>query len=206
MNHSALLVASLLVVIALPRPAWAQASRPHKLTPEVFLNVGVGHVFRPEGQSFGTAPDIGGGLGVSGARFGVEFSVSHLSEFAQLVAPCAFPGCQGSSLSSVTLVSANVRYYVAGTRVRPYVTGGAGGFWSRATHTVVTGVGNIFNIPALTVVEDHDASVALNVGGGVRIAAGKWFSLRPEVRFYDSIGSRQNLSVILTSVNAAFSW
>lgn len=206
MNHSALLVASVLVVIALPRPARAQASRPHELTGEVFVNFGGGHVFRVEGQSFGTGLDLGGGFGVRGARLGVEFSVNHVSEFAQLAAPCAFPGCQGSSLSSVTLASANVLYYVAGTRIRPYVTGGAGGFWSRATHTVVTGVGSIGHLPTLTVVEDRDASAALNVGGGVRIAAGKWFSLRPEVRFYDSIGSSQNLSVILISVNAAFSW
>jgi hypothetical protein len=206
MHRSVLLVASLLVVIALPRPARAQASRPHELTREAFVTFGGGHVFRPEGRSFGTGLDLGGGLGVSGARLGVEFNVNHLSEFAQLVSPCAFPGCQGSSLSSATLASANVLYYVAGTRVRPYVTGGAGGLWSRGTHSVVTGVGNIGHIPVLTIVEDHDASVALNVGGGVRIAVGKWFSLRPEVRFHDSTSSSQNLSAFLITVNAAFSW
>jgi hypothetical protein len=49
--------------------------------------------------------------------------------------------------------------------------------------------------------------VSLNVGGGLRIAAGSRFSLRPDVRFYDtSIRSRQNLSVVRTSVSAAFGW
>jgi len=204
MLRSALLVASLLVVIALPRHAQAQASRPQELTREVFVNFGVGHVFRFEDQSFGAGLDLGGGFGVRSARLGVEFAVNRLSGFRQVLPPCAPPGCQGSNLSSATLASANVLYFFAGTRVRPYVTGGAGGFWSRATDSVLTVVGNV---PTLTFVEDRDAGVSLNLGGGLRIAAGSWFSLRPEVRFYDtSIRSRQNLSVVRTSVNAAFSW
>jgi hypothetical protein len=204
MRCAALLVASLLVVTALPRHAQAQASQPQGLTREVFVNFGVGRVFRFEDRSFGTGLDLGGGFAVRRARLGVEFGVNRLSGFAQLVSPCAFPGCQGSSLSSATLASANVLYYLAGTRVQPYVTGGTGGFWSRATHSVVTFGGNV---PTLTIVEDRDAGVSLNVGVGVRIAAGSRFSLRPEVRFYDtSIRSSQNLSVVRTSVNAAFGW
>jgi len=201
---SALLVASLLVVIALPRHAQAQASRPQGLTREVFVNFGVGRVFRFDDRSFGTGLDLGGGFAVRGSRLGLECGVNRLSGFIQLLSPCTFPGCQGSSLSSATLASANVLYYLGGTRVRPYVTGGAGGFWSRATSNVVTVVGNV---PTLTIVRDRDAGVSLNVGGGLRIAAGSRFSLRPDVRFYDtSIRSRQNLSVVRTSVSAAFGW
>jgi len=207
MRYSALLVAALLVVIVLPRSAQAQASRPHAITRELFVNAGAGHLFRFEDRSFGTGLDLGGGFGVRGARLGVEFTVNRLSGFTQTLAPCAFPGCRGSAadgVSSATLASGNMLYYLRGTRVQPYVTGGVGGRWSRSVHSVVSVVGNV---ATLTRVHDRDAGLALNVGGGLRIAAGRSFSLRPEVRLYDtSIRSRENLSVVRMSVNAAFGW
>jgi opacity protein-like surface antigen len=201
------LLAVSLVIVLVPRVVHGQTATSAGLTREVFGSIGAGHLFRFNDQTFGDELNLGAGFGVRGSRLGVEFEVNRLFGLTPGPAPCGIASCSGEGregVMSATIASANLLYYLSSSRIQPYVSGGLGGLWSESVHSTLTVVGNSGTITEQT---DRDAGLALNFGGGVRIGLHKSFSIRPEVRFYSSTAhSRENLSMIRTSIGAVFHW
>src|SRR5262245_16532352 len=198
----------LAVTFACAAPATAQTPA-RRDAGELFVSLGWAHLFRPEDRTFGDRPDIGGGLRLPlTRRLGVELEVNRVVGLSADAAPCGLiAGCGGTARDGfldATLATANIYVRFGRGRVEPFFVGGAGGLWTTSVSSVTTvrnGVG------AMTEVAHSDLGLAIGGGAGLDIAVTPAFSVRPEVRIYDSSAmSRVNLGVIRASVAAGWRW
>lgn len=176
---------------------------------ELFVSLSGSHIFRAEDRSFGDRPAIGGGVRLPWTqRIGVELEINRALGLEAEPARCGLAlGCEGAAregLLDATLATANVYVRFPRGRVEPYIVGGVGGLWATSVSSVTT-VRN--GIGVMSELEERDAGLAIGAGAGVDIKLTGRFSLRPEIRIYDSTAmSRANLAVIRTSVAAGWRW
>ena len=141
------------------------------------------------------------------SRLGVEFDVNHQLGLAPQLARCGVATCSGEAregVLSATIASGNLFYQFGQGPIRPYVIGGLGSFWSRSVHSVLSVHGSS---GAFSEFGTSDTGLAVSFGAGLRIAVGKSFSIRPDIRLYDgSLLGRENLTLIRTSIGAAYQW
>ena len=182
-------------------------AQPRTVRPEVSASAAWGHLFRAEDRTFGDELNVGAAIGARAARVAVEFELNRMFGLAPEAAPCGLPLCVGSARSGVTsalVASGNVRYHFGNSRHQPYITGGAG---AMRTHSIASILYSRNGVGTFEEREENDTGFAFNVGGGVHMPLTDSFSLRPEIRIYDSsVMSRQNLALIRTSIGAAYSW
>lgn len=196
----------LAVTLAGAVPASAQSSSQRG---ELFASVGSAHIFRAEDRRFGTPMNIGGGVRLPlGQHLGIELEVNRALGLEAEAARCGvLGGCEGAAregLLDATVATANLYVRFPHGRVEPFVVGGVGGLWTTGVSSVTTMRGNI---GVMREVEERDAGLAIGFGGGADIRLTRRFSLRPEIRVYDSTAmSRINLGVIRTSLAAGWHW
>jgi opacity protein-like surface antigen len=198
---------AVVVVVILPVDGRGQTA-PRRVEPEVSGSLAWAHVFRVEDRTFGDELNAGVGLGFRVSRVGIELEVNHTFGLTAEPAWCGDRVCVGEArqgVLSATLASANVLYeFGEPRRARPYVTGGIGALWSRSVSSILTVRDDI---GVFTERVNRNVGLALNVGAGLRVAVSRRFSIRPEIRIYDaSARSRQNLTIVRSSVNAAVRW
>ena len=196
------------LTLALTGPAWAQPSR-DRGRGELFVSLASAHIARAEDRSFGTPIDIGGGVRVPIARrIGVEIEVNRALGLQADTARCGIVGrCEGAAregLLDATLATANVYVRFPRGRVEPFLVGGVGGMWTRTVNSVTT---TRSGIGIMSEVEDRDIGLAIGFGGGATVTLTPRWSVRPEIRIYDSTAmSRTNLAVIRTAVAVGYRW
>ena len=122
-----------------------------ELRPAVFGAAAVANVYRTEDQSFGTELNVGGGLGIEWKRLGLDAEVHRTLGLTPRGVQCGLVNvpCVGSAREGfleATMLSGNISYFFGGTRVRPYVTGSVGVFWTE-------------NVNSLTIVSSTAANV-----------------------------------------------
>ena len=195
------------IVLAGPEIARAQSIAPPHPVREVFGSVAQGHLFRADDQTFGNGLNVAGGFGIRWSRLGVEFDVNHQLGLTPRLARCGVATCSGEAregVLSATIASGNLFYQFGEGPVRPYVIGGLGAFWSRSVSSVQTVRGTTGTFSEF---ERSDTGLAISFGAGLRIAVGKSFSIRPDIRLYDgSVIGRENLTLIRTSIGGAWQW
>jgi opacity protein-like surface antigen len=116
-------------------------------------------------------------------------------------------GCEGSAREGVldlSLATANLYVRFPYGRVEPFLVGGAGVLWTTTVNSVTRvrdGIG------IMSEMEERDAGLAIGFGGGATVALTSRWSVRPEIRIYDSTAmSRSNLAVIRTVLGVGYSW
>ena len=179
------------------------------LRPAVFGTAGVTNVYRTEDQSFGTEPNVGGGLGIEWKRLGLDAELHRTLGLTPRAVQCAVGNvpCVGSAhegLLEAMMLSGNVSYSFGGSRVRPYVTGSVGVLWTEGVNSLT-----IVSTTAATLSEFHesDAGLAIGVGFGVDVPLTPAFSLRPEFRTYSSVAmSRVNLGMHRGAIGVRYRW
>jgi opacity protein-like surface antigen len=204
MRTTSLLLCSLLLA---SHSALAQTAASTVPVKEVFGSVAQGHLFRFDDQTFGNNLNIGAGFGVRWSKLGMEFDVHRQLGLTPQLARCGVASCTGEAREGVlssTIASANLFYQFGEAPIRPYVIGGLGAFRSRTVSSVLTIRGTSGTFSEF---ESSDTSLAVSFGAGLRIAVGRSFSIRPEIRLYDgtALGS-ENLTLIRTSIGAAYQW
>jgi opacity protein-like surface antigen len=198
----------LALTLAWTAPAAAQTTL-RREAGELFVSLAWAHLFRAEDRTFGDRPDIGAGLRLPLARrVGVELEVNRALGLHADAAPCGLVGgCEGTAREGfldATLASANVYVRFGRGRVEPFLVGGAGGLWTKSVSSVTT-VRNAAGV--MSEIENRDVGLAIGVGAGLDVAVTPSFSVRPEVRIYDSAAmSRVNLAIIRTSIAAGWRW
>jgi hypothetical protein len=204
MRTTSFLICSLLFA---SRSALAQTAAQTAPVTEIFGSVAQGHLSRFDDRTFGNGLNVAGGAGIRWSRLGVEFDVNHQLGLTPEIARCGITSCSGTArqgVLSATIASGNLFYQFGESPVRPYVIGGLGAFWSRSVSSVLTirGTNGTFSE-----FETSDTGLAISFGAGLRIAVGKSFSIRPDIRLYDgSLLGRENLTLIRTSIGAAWQW
>jgi Outer membrane protein beta-barrel domain len=206
MRNSSFLLCSFLSLLG-AQPALAQTAAAPAPVKEIFGSVAQGHLFRFEDQTFGDNLNVGGGFGIRWSRLGVEFEVNRQLGLTPQLARCGVASCSGEARQGVlssTIASGNLFYQFGESPVRPYVIGGLGAFWSHSVSSVLTVRGTSGTFSEF---ETSDTALAVSFGAGLRIAIGRAFSIRPEIRLYDgSLLGRENLTLIRTSIGAAYQW
>ena len=178
------------------------------LRPAVFGAVGVANVYRAEDRSFGTELNVGGGLGIEWRRLGLDVD-GHRTRLTPLTFQCGVVGvpCVGEAregFEKATMLSGNVRYFLGGSRVRPYLMGSVGVLWTEGVNslTVVRGT-----VATLSEFRDRDAGLAVGVGFGVDVPLTPQLSLRPEFRTYSSTAmSRVNAGMHRGTIGLRYRW
>lgn len=172
--------------------------------------VGVGRVFRANDQGFGTAPAIVVGVAARHQRgFGLEADVGRLFGLEAAPAPCgivAIP-CAGQGragvLAAVT-ASVSVQYQFGRRRIRPYVSGGIAGLWTRSVWTTIR-VGT--DAATLTEEERRDTGFGPAFGGGLQVAIAGQHNARVDVQTLSgSARSAVNLATTRLSVGWMRRW
>lgn len=177
------------------------------LRPAVFGALGVAKVYRTEDRSFGTALNVGGGMGIEWGRLGLDVD-AHRTRLTPLTFQCGVVGtpCVGEAregFEEATMLSGNVRYFF-GSRVRPYVVGSVGLLWTEGVNSL-TVVHN--GVATLSEFRERDTSLALGFGAGVDVPLTPQLSLRPEFRTYSSTAmSRVNLGVHRATLGVRYRW
>jgi hypothetical protein len=178
------------------------------LRPAVFGDLGVANVYRAEDRSFGTELNVGGGLGIEWRRLGLDVD-AHRTRLTPRPFRCGVVGvpCVGEAregFEKTTMLSGNVRYFFAGSRVRPYVMGSAGVLWTEGVNslTVVTAT-----VATLSEVRERDTGLALGIGFGVDVPVTARLSVRPEFRTYSATAmSRVNLGLHRATIGLRYRW
>ena len=205
--RKAFLQAVSLAVLLVPHLARAQGTAANGPVREVFGSVAQGHLFRFDDVTFGNNLNVSGGFGVRWSRLGVEFDLNHQLGLSPQLARCGVASCTGEARQGVlssTIASANVFYQFGDSPIRPYVIGGLGSFWTHSVNAALTIRGSTGTFSEF---ESSDTGLAVSFGAGLRIAVGRSFSIRPDIRLYDgSVLGRENLTLIRTSIGAAYQW
>jgi hypothetical protein len=196
--------AALVLISTVATPVAAQ-----DLSPAVFGAAGLANVYRTEDQSFGTALNVGGGLGIEWKRLGLDMEMHRTLGLTPRVVQCAIGNvpCVGSAREGfleATMLSGNVSYFFGRQRVRPYVTGSVGVLWTESVNSLTT-----VSRTAATLSEFHesDTGLAMGVGFGVDVPLTPAFSLRPEFRTYSSVAmSRVNLGMHRAAIGVRYRW
>jgi opacity protein-like surface antigen len=178
------------------------------VTPAVFGDLGIANVYRADDRSFGTELSVGVGLGIEWRRFGFDVD-GHRTRLTPRTFECGVVGvpCIGEAregFEDATLVSANVRYFFGGRRVRAYVIGSVGLLWTEGVNSLT-----IVNDSVATLSEfrERDTSLALGGGVGVDLPVTPHLSLRPEFRTYSATAlSRTNLGVHRATIGLRYRW
>jgi opacity protein-like surface antigen len=176
---------------------------------EVFASLGSSYLFRAEDRSFGHPASIGGGVRVPlTRRLGLEVEGNRALGLRPEPARCGvLAGCEGSAREGVldlSLATANLYVRFPYGRVEPFLVGGAGVLWTTTVNSV-TRVRDSIGI--MSEMEERDAGLAIGFGGGATVALTSRWSVRPEIRIYDSTAmSRSNLAVIRTVLGVGYSW
>jgi hypothetical protein len=174
---------------------------PGELRPEVVGYVGGSHTrstialaLRDKGRL-----SLGGAWGVRHRNgFGVELELSRTFGDASRLVPCTglealgdVSGCRGGGrrgLAETTVGSAKIQYFFSEGRAQPYVSGGVGIFAQTFWHSWVYRDRYPYEEVRIYEARGQWNGLAFLAGGGVRIALGRRFSLRPDVTMY--AGSR----------------
>lgn len=194
----------LVLISTIANPVAAQ-----DLTPAVFGAAGVANAFRTEDQRFGTALNVGGGVGIEWKRLGLNAEMHRTVGLTPRAVQCAIGSvpCVGSAREGfleAMMLSGNVSYVFSGSRVRPYVTGSIGVLWTESVNSLT-----VVSSTATTLSEFHesDTGLAIGVGVGVDVPLTSAFSLRPEFRTYSSVAmSRVNLGMHRGVVGVRYRW
>ena len=196
--------AGLVLIGAVANPAAAQ-----DLRPAVFGAVAVASLYRTEDRSFGTKPNVGAGLGVEWKRLGLDAEVHRTLDLTPRAIQCSVGSvpCVGSAREGflgATMLSANISYMFGGPRVRPYVTGSVGVFWTESVNSL-TIAGS--TMATLSEFHESDTGLAVGVGLGVDVPFTAALSVRPEFRTYSSTAmSRVNLGLHRGAIGIRYRW
>jgi opacity protein-like surface antigen len=195
------------LMLAFVGTADAQALRPDRN--EAFVTLGWAHIFRAEDRGFGNPVDIGGGVRVPLARrVGVEVEFNRALGLQADPARCGVVGgCEGKAregLLDATLVTTNIYVRFPRGRVEPFLVGGVGGMWTTSVNSLTTMRGGV---GIMSEWEERSVGLAIGFGGGATVALMQRWSVRPEIRIYDSTAmSRTNLAVIRTALGVGYQW
>lgn len=189
-----LIIVSIGSTVCVPAVGWAQPAEPARLTPEVSLILGLGHVYRWDDQVFGDRLNIGGSL-----------AIMHRSGFALEFESDRTVGLPPDSrVRSATITSVVVRYQFRARRFQPYILAGVGVLWSKYLSSEATVVGGEV---VRTDIEQNEAGLGPDLGGGLRVLVAGPISVNPEIRWLDaSFRARANLGVTRFSIRAAYAW
>jgi hypothetical protein len=141
-------------------------------------------------------------------RVGVEFEGNKMLGLTPRAVPCSLSvPCTGSAVEgprSAFHYSGNMLFYFSSAgRLQPYVLAGLGGLHSRTAHSVT--LAGPAGARIIQEADTTDSGVSIGFGGGLRIPLGSRFSIRPDLRLYDSsIRSRANLGFIQIGVLAGY--
>jgi opacity protein-like surface antigen len=184
---------------------------------EVFLTTGWDHVSRGRFDDNSVVIGMGIGLRLS-SKFGVEVEYNQLPGLSPRPVSCGSIGdfvggvfvpfpCVGTGRDGAdrfSLVSANALYRLSGSRVQPYVSGGAGVDWSRSVSSISFLRANQVIISETS---SQDTGFVWNVGAGARFYATPRFSMRPDLRYYNAVLlSSHNLRLIRFGISFGFHW
>ena len=192
-------VGLLAVALWLPLFGYAQT------TPEIFGTVSFNHSLEKGGEPHVRGVGLSGGLGFTNelSRMGLEVEFTRLFDRSTKRLTCqdfgvSPPTCEGSGRygpESLSLVSGNLHYQFPGSSVQPYVTGGAGGVWSKVFRAYYSGFRYAGQrISWVQEVRLNQRGFVWNLGGGVRIPISRSASLRPDIRFYNTSLRHTSLS------------
>lgn len=195
----------LMLLLVVQTVSYAQS-----ITPEAFVGVGLGRLFRIEDLPMGSGWNLGGGAGLlHRSGLGIEFEFNRTLGLSAEPARCSIVRvpCEGSARQGVTsaaILSFNTRYEIGSRRLRPYVTGGAGALVSEGFRS------SVFVSDQRAVLREErwsDTGLAINVGAGTRIQLTDLLSLRAELRVYFATAlSRENLNLFRPCIVLAWSW
>jgi opacity protein-like surface antigen len=204
MMRTCTLLAGLVLIGAVASPVAAQ-----DLRPAVFGAVGIANIYRTEDQSFGTKPNVAGGLGIEWKRLGLDAEMHRTVGLTARTVQCAVVNipCAGSAhegFVEATMLSGNINYFFGGARVRPYVTGSVGVLWTESVNSLTTASSTA---ATLSEFRERDTGLAIGVGFGVDVPLTPALSLRPEFRTYSSVAmSRVNLGLHRGSIGLRYRW
>ena len=167
-------------------------------TPELSVGAGLGHVFRWEDQTFGDKGTAGAAVAiahVSGWAFEIHGDKTFGLEPRR--APCGLVNveCVGvahDGPTSMATMTIGARFNFGSNRIQPYILGGLGMMWSESLHSLTQVRGPI------AIVTEHassDQGFGPDLGGGVRVALNRFWSVGGELRWLDaSWRSRENIA------------
>jgi opacity protein-like surface antigen len=193
------------IVLSLPSFAWAQATG---WTPEISVGTGLAHVFRWDDQTYGNPADVGGGFGIAhSSGWAIEVHGDRTFGLDPLPAPCGSVNvtCVGAAHygpTAISVASLNARYHFGGRRLEPYLLGGLGVLFSRSLHSITHVQGPI---AIMTESQSSDHGFGPELGGGLRLALARGWSLNGELRWLDAPWlSRQNLATTRLTVKLTY--